>query len=219
MPPHGTDMDRKLIHLDAQSLLDTRDYPFIVIDMDYNIIAANKSYCDAYNVAAEDVIGAKCYQVSHQCDAPCHTQGEDCPIRAISEDQPVHESQHVHHGRNGNEQVQIRGFLIRDTEGNRYLGEEIILAAPGTGAANEDDSAGTPQVLVSIGQPGPDDGSVGAIELDGSIESVEYNHIRHLLETHHGHRRKVAEILKISERTLYRKLNKYNLTRTGKDDD
>jgi DNA-binding NtrC family response regulator len=44
-----------------------------------------------------------------------------------------------------------------------------------------------------------------------SIEEIEIHHIRQLLEQHGGHRRTVADILGISERTLYRKLNRYGL--------
>jgi two-component system response regulator AtoC len=49
-----------------------------------------------------------------------------------------------------------------------------------------------------------------------SIQSVEARCIAQLLEEHNGHRRKVAEILNVSERTLYRKLVNYNLTKVGK---
>jgi DNA-binding NtrC family response regulator len=44
-----------------------------------------------------------------------------------------------------------------------------------------------------------------------SIEEMEIRHICELLEHHSGHRRTVADILGISERTLYRKLNRYGL--------
>lgn len=44
-----------------------------------------------------------------------------------------------------------------------------------------------------------------------SIEELEIQHIRQLLQQHDGHRRTVADILGISERTLYRKLNRYGL--------
>ena len=40
--------------------------------------------------------------------------------------------------------------------------------------------------------------------------------ISELLVQHQGHRRIVADELGISERTLYRKLEKYNLMDTGK---
>lgn len=44
-----------------------------------------------------------------------------------------------------------------------------------------------------------------------SISELEASHIARLLELHQGHRRRVAEILGISERTLYRKLIRYGL--------
>jgi DNA-binding NtrC family response regulator len=44
-----------------------------------------------------------------------------------------------------------------------------------------------------------------------SISELESAHIARLLEQYQGHRRKVAEILGISERTLYRKLIRYGM--------
>jgi DNA-binding NtrC family response regulator len=44
-----------------------------------------------------------------------------------------------------------------------------------------------------------------------SIAELEAEHIAKLLESYAGHRRNVADTLGISERTLYRKLKRYNL--------
>jgi DNA-binding NtrC family response regulator len=44
-----------------------------------------------------------------------------------------------------------------------------------------------------------------------SMAEMEAGYIARLLHTHGGHRRRVADILGISERTLYRKLKHYNL--------
>ena len=49
-----------------------------------------------------------------------------------------------------------------------------------------------------------------------SISEVEATHIEALLHQYHGHRAKVAEVLDISARTLYRKLKQYNLSHVGK---
>ena len=49
-----------------------------------------------------------------------------------------------------------------------------------------------------------------------SIKDMESRHISDLLTQHHGHRRKVADELGISERTLYRKIDRYNLGNAGK---
>ncbi len=51
---------------------------------------------------------------------------------------------------------------------------------------------------------------------NGSLSDVEATHIETLLHQYNGHRAKVAEELRISERTLYRKLKQYNLQDVGK---
>jgi transcriptional regulator with PAS, ATPase and Fis domain len=50
-----------------------------------------------------------------------------------------------------------------------------------------------------------------------SLTDVEATHIESLLHQHDGHRARVAEELRISERTLYRKLKQYNLQYVGKN--
>ena len=50
-----------------------------------------------------------------------------------------------------------------------------------------------------------------------SMTELESDHIRSLLTQFNGHRSKVADILKISERTLYRKLKQYGLQDVGKN--
>lgn len=50
-----------------------------------------------------------------------------------------------------------------------------------------------------------------------SMTELESDHIRALLLQFKGHRSKVADVLKISERTLYRKLKQYGLQDVGKN--
>jgi len=45
-----------------------------------------------------------------------------------------------------------------------------------------------------------------------SLHDVEAQHISQLLQEHHNNRRKVAQALGISERTLYRKLKRFGLS-------
>jgi len=55
-----------------------------------------------------------------------------------------------------------------------------------------------------------------APSINRSLTDVEATYIESLLHQYNGHRAKVAEELRISERTLYRKLKQYNLQLVGK---
>ena len=48
-------------------------------------------------------------------------------------------------------------------------------------------------------------------ETPQSLDEVEKDMIRKALERHHGKRKNAAKDLKISERTLYRKIKEYGL--------
>ena len=62
-----------------------------------------------------------------------------------------------------------------------------------------------------------DNGKLNSPSTNRSLTDVEATHIESLLHQHDGHRAKVAEELRISERTLYRKLKQYNLQDVGKN--
>jgi len=171
-----------------QSILDSHSNPFVLIDENYTIIEANRAYCDCYNTSRSEIVGSKCHLIHHNSELPCHSYGEECPLQRVLETGDSYEVSHVHHNHHQHpECVSIRGFPVTDEDGKRYLGEELVRSTKISDA------------------PGK-----------GSIESVEASYIARLLEEHHGHRRKVADILKISERTLYRKLVKFELTEVGK---
>jgi hypothetical protein len=175
-------------NFNLQSVLDLHENPFVLIDEDYNIIEANIAYCTRYDVSHDQVLGSKCHMIHHKSKLPCHSYGEECPMLSVMETGERYEVSHVHHNREHYpECVSIKGYPISDEAGKRYLGEEIV------------------KLETISGKPE-----------DNPVQSQEARHIARLLEEHHGHRRRVARILKVSERTLYRKLVSYKLTRVGK---
>jgi transcriptional regulator with PAS, ATPase and Fis domain len=171
-----------------RSILDSHENPFVIIDENYTIIEANRAYCTRYDTTQSEIVGSKCHMVHHKSALPCHSYGEECPMQMVMDSGERYEVSHVHHNHEYHPQcVSIKGFPIADEDGNRYLGEEIIKVAS----------------LADATERSP-------------IQSMEARYISELLVEHNGHRRKVAEILKISERTLYRKLVNHNLTNVGK---
>jgi PAS domain S-box-containing protein len=115
------------IPFNLQSVIDASDNGFVVIDKDYNIVAANKSYCSAYGINSEEIIGHKCHQVSHHSDVPCHLNGEDCPHKKVFETKAPHQVLHIHFDVNNEEEhVRIKGSPIYGTDGELFLGEAVF---------------------------------------------------------------------------------------------
>lgn len=110
-----------------ESVIEAVESPFVVIDKNYTIIAANSAYHTAYGVSAKEIIGQKCHKVSHHSDLPCHLNGEDCPHKEVFESGKPHEVLHIHYDHNNEEEhVRIKGTPIRTEEGKLYLGEAVF---------------------------------------------------------------------------------------------
>jgi transcriptional regulator with PAS, ATPase and Fis domain len=115
------------ISINLQSIIDAADNGFVVIDKDYNIVAANKAYCKAYNMDSEKIIGHKCHKVSHHSDVPCHLNGEDCPHSKVFETKQPNQVIHIHSGQNNEEEhIRIKGSPVYSTDGELLLGESIF---------------------------------------------------------------------------------------------
>jgi len=116
--------------LQLQSMIDTHSNPFVLIDEEYTIVAANKAYCDSYGTTDEKVAGCKCHMVSHHFDTPCFMNNEDCPLTMALETNRVFEVLHIHFDQhNQPEHVRIKGHPIMGANGKRYVGEEVIRLA------------------------------------------------------------------------------------------
>lgn len=110
----------------VQGLLDVHDDPFVLIDRDCRIVAANRAYADAYAVSAESVVGRTCHEVSHHSASPCHRNGEVCPLQQVLATGEKCEVVHVHFDRhNCAERVRLAGYPVRAADGALYLGERI----------------------------------------------------------------------------------------------
>ena len=110
-----------------QSLIDTHEQAFVIIDRDYRIVSANRRYCDAYGIAPEAVAGQFCYAVSHHSSRPCHENGEHCPHQALFKQDATVDVLHTHfHANDQPERTRIRGHRLYDTNGELYLGEQMF---------------------------------------------------------------------------------------------
>ena len=96
------------------SFLEQEPQPMIVLDTDYNILAANTAYQRQFATANKPYIGHKCYRVSHHYDVPCDRAGEHCPMKKAFEKRGPDRVLHVHHTPRGPEHVNVELRPILD---------------------------------------------------------------------------------------------------------
>jgi two-component system response regulator AtoC len=103
--------------------------PFVVIDRNYRIMAANAQYRRRYGLGnGDDVVGRFCYEVSHRVDTPCSQHGEHCPLEIVFSTGQSTQVMHVHYDMNGHEEyVQLQSTPLFDDKGKvLYVGEYIF---------------------------------------------------------------------------------------------
>ncbi len=136
----GGEMDAKTFSgrkPSCDQIIDILPDPFVVIDADYRIIAANRSYRKRYGIKSEELIGRHCYEVSHHAQAPCHHYGEHCPMETVFGSKQTTQVMHVHFNADARpEYVQIQATPLLDEDGEvLYMGEFIY---PVNGTEHDD---------------------------------------------------------------------------------
>ena len=110
----------------CEQIADTFPEPFVVIDPNYRIVAANSAYCRHYGIPKEEVVGRRCHEVSHHSSVPCSRNGEHCPLEEVLRTGKEADVLHLHYHRTHTEQVQLHSVPIRDPRGHiGYIGEYI----------------------------------------------------------------------------------------------
>ncbi|MEN8801585.1 MAG: PAS domain-containing protein, partial [Thiogranum sp.] len=119
--------------INLQSVVDTHEQPFVIIDREFTIVAVNRAYEQAYGSTRENMVGQHCYQISHKNDKPCFELGEDCPHQAVYQTGKSCSCLHIHYDPDGcAHQVRINAYPLMDSAGELYLGEAVQdLSEPG----------------------------------------------------------------------------------------
>ena len=99
------------------SFLEHEAHPMIVLDPDYNILAANTAYQRQFGSVDQPFIGQKCYRISHHYDVPCDQAGEHCPMKKAQEMRGPDRVLHIHHTPRGPEHVEVELRPILDEHG------------------------------------------------------------------------------------------------------
>jgi transcriptional regulator with PAS, ATPase and Fis domain len=89
------------------SFLEHEAQPMIVLDPEYNILAANVSYRQQFGVVGRPPVGQKCFRISHGYEVPCDQAGEHCPMKQAFEMRSPDRVLHIHHSPRGPEHVDV----------------------------------------------------------------------------------------------------------------
>ena len=96
------------------SFLEHEAQPMIVLDPDYNILAANTAYRRQFAAVDKPYVGDKCFRVSHAYDLPCDQAGEHCPMKRAFQRKGPDRVLHIHHTPRGPEHVDVELRPILD---------------------------------------------------------------------------------------------------------
>ena len=96
------------------SYLEHDPQPMIVLDPQYDILAANEAYRRQFGEPGKAFVGHKCYRVSHHYDVPCDQAGEHCPMKKALESKGPDRVLHIHHTPRGPEHVDVELRPILD---------------------------------------------------------------------------------------------------------
>ncbi|MEN8207298.1 MAG: sigma 54-interacting transcriptional regulator [Pseudomonadota bacterium] len=130
-----------------QTLVESHEQPFMVIDKHFRILALNQAYERAYATNVDQAIGKHCYEICHAHSRPCSEEGEECPHRQVYEKNMPHSCLHTHRDETGHTYwVRVTAFPIMADDGETYLGESI------QELTQQDDPAETGETVHMVGE-------------------------------------------------------------------
>ncbi|MFO7653470.1 MAG: PAS domain-containing protein [Candidatus Krumholzibacteriia bacterium] len=62
-----------------RNILDSLPYEILVVDRDYRVELANRTYLDNNDFSREEVVGRRCYDLNHLTKPPCDLESGTCP--------------------------------------------------------------------------------------------------------------------------------------------
>jgi PAS domain S-box-containing protein len=107
-------------------ILEALATPILLIDRNYLIIGANSAACRSFCLSTPNIVGRKCFEITHQLDRPCWHEGTGCPARTALElkeqTRIIHE--HIYGGKSVFEEI-IASPIFDDNGEADFVVEEL----------------------------------------------------------------------------------------------
>jgi two-component system response regulator HydG len=99
------------------SVLNSHADPAVLLSVDYQVLAANEAYKAHYKEKG-DIVGRRCYEVSHGYNVPCDLAGESCPLQQCKKTGLKQRVLHLHESCQGREHVDVNMTPIHNDAGD-----------------------------------------------------------------------------------------------------
>ena len=111
------------------AMLEGYDCPAILVSANYEILAYNSEYRDAFGALELDQ-QPSCFSVSHGYDVPCDQAGESCPLSAALLSKRKERVLHIHQTPHGKEHVDVEMLPIFDDQQQLLFFVELLRPIP-----------------------------------------------------------------------------------------
>ncbi len=111
------------------AILEGFDCPAILVSADYEILAFNQNYEQAFG-AIDLSRRNHCFEISHGYEVPCDQAGEDCPLGTARRSGHKERVLHIHQTPRGKEHVDVEMLPIHDRQGKLVYFVELLHPVP-----------------------------------------------------------------------------------------
>ncbi len=102
----------------CRSFLDAFGDQLLVIATDFRVLMANRGFLQALGLTEDQVVGRRCYELTHRSPVPCGGAGERCPLEDVIATGETTRVTHEHmDGAGAPRFVDIVGAALRDPDG------------------------------------------------------------------------------------------------------
>jgi PAS domain S-box-containing protein len=110
-----------------RNILSSIDEAFVVIDREYQIVSANRAFCEQTGLPLADIIGKHCYEITHRLTRPCHEVDRNCACkRTFETGEPTIFAYKLTDEECNQTHLETKTYAMRDESGNVKSVIEII---------------------------------------------------------------------------------------------
>lgn len=107
------------------------DMVSLIDPKDYTIVDANAAYVNKHGASKKDIIGRKCYEVTHKRFSPCRGHLKECPLRKTLRTHKTETAEHIHYDKDNNPYyVEVISTFMKDSFGKNNLVLHIARQGP-----------------------------------------------------------------------------------------